>query len=191
MKSPLRLAIAAFVSTACDRSSATSNTASSASVITADSASTQPASAPRSTYLTSSALVPALLRPGDALPDSVDLECSPHTFTLNDTITMRMQTPHGEYLMVRQPDSTTFFLSYPNPAEGPNFLLVQADSFAEMPMIRFRADVRSRPQVYGRDTFETVFSRPGKYVLTIGHKLESEQSSQIHNCTVRLVPTKQ
>jgi hypothetical protein len=101
-----------------------------------------------------------------------------------------MATPHGEYLAVMQPDSTHFYLSYPHPTESRNFFLVPSDSFAEMPTIRFRADVRSRPQIYGRDTLEPVFAKPGKYVLTIGHKLESEQSSQIHRCAIQLVPTK-
>jgi len=107
--------------------------------------------------------------------------------TLKDTITLRMETPHGEYLTVTQPDSTEFYLSYPNPTESRNFFLVPADSFAQMPTIRFRADIRSRPRIYGRDTLEPVFSKPGKYVLTIGHKLESEASSEIHRCTIRLV----
>jgi hypothetical protein len=107
--------------------------------------------------------------------------------TPKDTITLRMRTPHGEYLKVMQPDSTIFYLSYPDPTESRNFFLVPADSFAEMPIIRFKADVRSRPRIYGRDTLEPVFSKPGKYVVTVGHKMESEAASEIHRCTIRLV----
>ena len=122
-----------------------------------------------------------------ASSDTIGLRCMPSVFSRSDTITLRMESPHGEYLMVSQPDSTPFFLSYPDSTEPRNFFLVAADSFAKMPAIRFRADVRSRPRVYGRDTLESVFTKPGKYVLTIGHKLETENASEIHRCTMRFV----
>jgi len=111
---------------------------------------------------------------------------SPSVVTVKDTITLRMEIPHGEYLAIMGPDSAMFFLSYPNPTEPRSWFLAQADSFAQMQTIRFRADVRSRPRVYGRDTLEAVFAKPGNYVLTVGHKLESEHASEIQTCTVRL-----
>lgn len=83
-----------------------------------------------------------------------------------------------------------FFLVYPNPREAPSFLLMSSESFTELPEIRFRADVRSRPRIYGRDTLEPVFQKPGNYILETGHNLESDQSSDIYTCTVRLVPEK-
>ena len=119
--------------------------------------------------------------------NTIGLQCMPNVFSRSDTITLLMEYPHGEYLMVSQPDSTPFFLSYPNPTEPRNFLLVTSDSFVEMPTIRFKADVRSRPRIYGRDTLEEVFNKPGKYVVTIGHKLETGQASEIYSCTMRLV----
>src|SRR3954469_73803 len=136
------------------------------------------------------ALVASSVGAADTTSDIVGLRCTPAVFTQNDTITLRMESPHGDYLMVSQPDSTVFFLSYPDSTEPRNFFLVQADSFALMPLVRFRADVKSRPRVYGRDTLETVFSKPGKYTLTIGHKLESEHASELHRCTIRLVAQK-
>ena len=144
-----------------------------------------------SSLLARSALIASPFQAADTLADTVDFTCSPSLATVKDTITLRMRTPHGEYLTVMQPDSTHFYLSYPGPTESRNFYLVPSDSFAEMPTIRFRADVRSRPQIYGRDTLEPVFSKPGKYVLTIAHKLESEAASEIHKCTIRIVPNKQ
>ena len=101
-----------------------------------------------------------------------------------------MEHPHGEYLTVVGPDSTMFFLIYPSPSEPPEHLLMTSETFAETSIIRFRADVTAKPQVYGRDTLEPVFKRPGKYVLTIGRKLESEHASQIHKCSIRFAPTK-
>jgi hypothetical protein len=140
-----------------------------------------------SSLLAPSALITSPSQAGDTLADTVDFACTPALATLKDTITLRMRTPHGEYLEVMQPDSTHFYLSYPSPTESRNFILVPSDSFAEMPIIRFKADVRSRPRIYGRDTLERIFNKPGKYVVTIGHKMESEAASEIHRCTIRLV----
>jgi hypothetical protein len=139
---------------------------------------------------TPSALVVAArgdtLHPTDMSSASSGLQCTPAVFTLRDTITLRMEHPHGEYLMVTQPNGTPFYLAYPHPTEPPSYVLVSSDTFAEMPTIRFKAAIQSRPRVFGRDTLEAVFSKPGRYVLTIGHKLESEHASQIHKCTIRL-----
>lgn len=118
------------------------------------------------------------------------LQCLPRVFSLRDTITLQMEAPHGEYLMVTRTDSTNFFLTYPYPREPRNYLLVPSETFAQMPIIRFRATVRAKPRIYGRDTLEPVFNQPGGYVLTIGHNLQSEASSEIYKCTIRLAPEK-
>jgi hypothetical protein len=92
--------------------------------------------------------------------------------------------------MVVQPDSTIFYLVYPNPRESPRFLLMSSEKFTELAEIRFRADLRSRPRIYGRDTLEPVFQKPGKYILEIGHNLASDQASGVYTCTIRLVAEK-
>jgi hypothetical protein len=97
-----------------------------------------------------------------------------------------MKTPHGEYLAVTQANGTIFYLIYPHP-EPSDHVLEPSEAFVDMPTIRFRADLKARPRVYGRDTLETVFSVPGEYVLRVAHNLESERASEIHKCTLRLV----
>jgi hypothetical protein len=126
------------------------------------------------------------LFPGDTTNDGEAFRCTPTVFTLRDTITIRMAHPHGEYLIVTQPNGTTFFLTYPNATEPQNYLLVPNGSFIDMPTIRFRANIKAHPQIFGRDTLETVFDRPGKYVVTVGHKMESEHASEVTKCTIRL-----
>lgn len=126
----------------------------------------------------------------DTSTSAPGLQCAPKTFSRRDTLTLRMERPHGEYLIVVQPDSTMFYLVYPNPRESARFLLMSSENFTDLPEIRFRADVQSRPRIYGRDTLEPVFQKPGKYILEIGHNLESDQSSGVYTCTVRLVPDK-
>jgi hypothetical protein len=118
------------------------------------------------------------------------LQCAPRIFSRRDTLTLRMEHPHGEYLVVTQPDSTAFFLIYPQPDVSTRFLLMSSEVFAELPEVRFRADIRSKPQIYGRDTLEPVFQKPGKYTLMIGHKLESERSSGVYRCVVQLASEK-
>lgn len=184
---------AIFTVMACDRGPA-SQANESRTTSTATSAS-ESANARNSVLIDSAhgapaALVASSVGIADNNSNITGLRCTPAVFSQKDTITLRMESPHGEYLMVSQPDSTVFFLSYPDSTEPRNFFLVQADSFALMPLVRFRADVKSRPRVYGRDTLETVFSKPGKYVLTIGHKLESEHASEVYRCTIRLVANK-
>jgi hypothetical protein len=101
-----------------------------------------------------------------------------------------MEQRHGEYLTLVGPDSTTFFLIYPNPAQPLEVVLMSSETFAETPTIRFPADLRAKPAVSGRDTLEPVFKKAGKYVLTIGHKLESEHASEIHKCAIWFAPPK-
>jgi hypothetical protein len=139
---------------------------------------------------TSSAFVPSAA--GDTLvqldtaTNLVRIQCTPAVFTLRDTITVRTDFPHRESLVVNQPDGTPFYLIYPNPAEPSNYLLTSSDAFMQMPTIRFKADVRARPQLLGRDTLERVFSKPGVYVLSLIHKLETDSEEDIPSCKIRL-----
>jgi hypothetical protein len=123
-------------------------------------------------------------------PPSTPLECTPKVFVRRDTITLRMEVPHGEYLGVTQPNGTPFYLINPHPGKSPDSSLLSSETFTTMPTIRLAADVRGKPLVYGRDTLETVFHEPGTYVVEIGSNLQSDQGSQIHKCTVRLVAGK-
>lgn len=98
-----------------------------------------------------------------------------------------MTIPHGEYLAVTPPDTTWFYLIYPHP-DPSDHVLESSEAFVDMPTIRFPADLKAKPRVYGRDTLEAVFREAGDYVLRIGRKLESDRASEIHKCTVRFMP---
>jgi hypothetical protein len=128
--------------------------------------------------------------PNEAVDTSIDartFKCAPKVFSLRDSITLRMQVPHGEYLVVNQPNGTLFYLVYPQLGDTrQNYSLLPSDIFKQTPTIRFGANVKAEPRVYGRDTLEAVFHKPGNYVLVIGSNLESERGSGIHKCTIRL-----
>jgi hypothetical protein len=126
--------------------------------------------------------------PPSTLP--VPLECAPNVFARRDTIRLRMETPHGGYLGVVQPDGTIFFLIYPQLGDTTRkYSLVPSETFEGMSTFQFRGDVKAQPRVYGRDTLEPVFRAPGKYVLQLGDNLEGDGGT-VHKCTVRLAAEK-
>ncbi|HST07649.1 MAG TPA: hypothetical protein VLJ83_05720, partial [Gemmatimonadaceae bacterium] len=99
------------------------------------------------------------------------------------------EVPHGGWLVVAQPDSTIFTLISPIGRQIARFSpLSDAEVFKTMLILRFRADIRAKPDVYGRDTLETVFRTPGDYVFTIGENLGTEYDEEDPNwhCTIRL-----
>jgi hypothetical protein len=135
---------------------------------------------------TASALVPVHSNDSAEVSQGTPLSCDPKFVKRQDTVTIRMETPHGEYLAITQPGGTLFYLISPPPGNGrPDQSLISSEAFRNMPVVRFRADVRAKPSFYGRDTLETVFLNPGKYVLKIGSNLESESGSDIYKCTIQ------
>ena len=129
----------------------------------------------------------------DTSLDAPNFQCAPKVVTRKDTITLRAEVPHGGWLTVVQPDSTTFTLTSPLFDETHRGFtpLVDPEAFKNMLILRFRADIRARPYIYGRDTLEPVFVQPGEYVFTIGENLATEYDEEDPNwhCTVRFIPS--
>lgn len=126
----------------------------------------------------------------DTTAPTKPLSCTPDVVRPRDTLTLRMKTPHGDYLAAKAPDGTFFYLVYPQLGEpSRKYSLVPSESFKQISTLRLPADVRAAPRVYGRDTIlETVFSQSGVYVLTVGENLPSDFSSNVSDCRVRFVP---
>lgn len=123
----------------------------------------------------------------DTSINAPNLQCAPKIISRGDTLTLRMEVPHGEYLAVSRPDRAIFFLVYPKPE--PNDFLVLSEPFKDMPIIRFRADLQARPRIYGRETPEPLFSGPGDYLFVVGDHLESEGGEEYAwKCSVRFQP---
>lgn len=117
------------------------------------------------------------------------LTCSPSVLRARDTLTLRMKTPHGDYLTATAPDGTIFFIVYPSLGEPTRkYSLVPSEPFKATHTLRLPAEVRATPRVYGRDTIlETVFTQSGTYLLQMGANLESDFSSKPSECRVRFV----
>jgi hypothetical protein len=128
----------------------------------------------------------------DYLPpmeDSLSLGCTPKSFGPRDTLTLRMETPHGGEMVLTTPDHITYELVYGQPIEGKkNYSLAPIEAFKSMSMLKVSADIRMPPSVYGRDTAETVFSQPGQYVIAMGVNLHSDHADRPYICRVTFLP---
>jgi len=167
-------------------------TAASSTEIAVAASTTPPNTAPATRIVFSDALVRTpwvdTKQVMDTSLDAPNFQCAPKVFTQKDTLTLRAEVPHGGWLDVNQPDGTDFRLIGPV-AEAAGYALMDTATFANTLIVRFRADLKSRPYVYGRDTLETVFRVPGDYRFTIGYNLATEYDDEDPNwhCTVRLV----
>ena len=176
-----------FAVASCERQQATSQAAQanndSSSLNTR--ASQQPGAPPASEIDSSQSSNQAAQQAADQIVPAQTLSCTPSTFGSGDTLTLRMKTPHGDYLIGTQPGDSLFYIVYPqfNVARR-RYSLMPSDSFKTIPTLRLAADVRAVPWYYRRDTtLAPFFARPGKYVLTMGEKLEGGEARAV-SCSV-------
>lgn len=123
----------------------------------------------------------------DTSLDAPNFQCAPKIVTRNDTITLRAEVPHGGWLAVQDPTNVFYHFTAPFPREKGYRVVVDPEAFKNMLILRFRADIKLRPYVYGHDTTETVFRKPGTYTFTIGENLATEYDDEDPNwhCAVQ------
>lgn len=128
----------------------------------------------------------SLVVPVPASNDSVSepLTCTPNTFGPGDTLTLRMRTPHGDYLTVTRTNGTVYFIVYPQWGKPRRrYSLIPSDDFRQIATLRLPSDVRAIVREVGRDTIpETVFTNAGKYLLRMGENLESDYGNPNFTC---------
>lgn len=122
----------------------------------------------------------------DTIVSALSMSCTPSTFGPGDTLTLHMNTPHGDYLTAKQPGDSLFYIIYPQlNVPRRRYSLMPSDSFKQTPTLRLPADLQAVPWYYGRDTtLAPFFTRPGKYVLTMGEKLEGDFGARAVRCSV-------
>jgi hypothetical protein len=132
--------------------------------------------------------VPAIgepeLRVEAQLPPA-SLTCYPTNFGPTDTLTLRMNVPHGDYLIATQPGDSLFYVIYPQRnVPSRKYSLIPPEEFKQMETLKLPADVKAVPWYYGRDTtLAPLFPRSGKYVLTMGENLAGDNARGA-SCTV-------
>lgn len=113
------------------------------------------------------------------------LRCDPGTFSSDDTLTLAMNAPHGAFLAVIAPGGRWFYLIHTFggfPGYSPS--VIPPQSFQVMPVYRIPASVRARPAIYGRDSLEAVFDRPGEYRIVLAEKLGTDYGPPPVECVV-------
>ena len=120
----------------------------------------------------------------EAIPADQNLSCSPSVLKAGDTLVLHMKTPHPEYLIADHPDGTIFYIVYPSLGDtSMKYSYVPSNEFKNMSIIRIPSDIKANPRVLGREKgVESLFSRPGKYVITLG---EPEGRADI--CNIQFV----
>ena len=124
---------------------------------------------------------------GGPVPLPGALRCSPTTLGPADTLTLAMSVPHGRELSIQNPvgDFFNLVIAEPQPADGP--MLFPADTFRITPQVRLPvASLRAKPFVFGRDSAERVFSRPGTYRLSMAEVLNTDDGTPVTTCMVQL-----
>lgn len=113
------------------------------------------------------------------------LTCSPSNFGPNDTLSLRMSVPHGDYLIATQPGDSLFYIIYPQRnVPSRKYSLIPPEEFKQMETLRLPSDVKAVPWYFGRDTtLAPLFPRSGKYVLTVGENLAGDNARGA-SCTV-------
>ena len=117
------------------------------------------------------------------------LTCAPTTFGPGDTLTLHMQTPHGQYLWVTRSDRIAYLIVYPAQGElKAAYSLVPSDEFTRVATIQLPAQIEAIPYVYGRDTIrERVFSEPGNYLLEVGDNFGTDLGASPSSCNLTFV----
>lgn len=187
------LAVVAILA-ACARTDTSAGVDSTASRATSTSGDTaQNVAAPASTTSVvdshASLIIDSVAAPGGSAQEP--LRCSPTTLHPGDTLTIRMSIPHGHYLTVTRSGGTTYFLVFPPVQSNPALSLMPSEEFARVGALRIPAAVRGVPYVYGRDTtLESVFDRPGKYLLQVGDNIGTDSGTPPASCDLTVISDK-
>jgi hypothetical protein len=141
---------------------------------------------PRS-YVDTTAWVDAK-REIDTTASAPDFQCAPRMFTEADTLTLRIATPHGDWLSVKRPDETVFYLVAPKAEGAPNYSVMPSDTFKDQVQLRFLGEITSRPGLGGSGDMGAIFNQRGHYTFRVGTDLGTNRPSDVRECTIRLVP---
>ena len=133
------------------------------------------------------ATAPALSVP----PTDSNLTCEPQLLRRQDVLTMRMPTPHGPTMMAIAPDSTQYLVVFHGEGGADRARkksLAPPETFAKTPELNLDPKLMTAaPRVFGRDTNEALFTKPGGYRLIVGSDLETD-GPRYAECVVQYQP---
>jgi hypothetical protein len=150
-----------------------------------------PDTPPRSASAQDSAFDTTAVAPAWSVPPSpAGLTCEPSRVRASDTLVMRMPVPHGPTFHISAPDQTPFIVVFHGegqPDRTQRRSLLAPDDFRTMSELRLHVGtLKAGVWVFGRDTNELVFTRPGMYRLRVGSDMETDGPIYAE-CLVRFV----
>jgi len=124
-------------------------------------------------------------------PSQHNLTCTPERLRRGDVLTLHMTQPHGASLYAVAPDTALYVIVFHG--EGRPDLtqrrsLMPPDSFATVNELRLPVRTQTAGVwVFGRDTNELLFRKPGMYRVIVGTDLQTD-GPVYAECHVRYVP---
>ena len=112
-------------------------------------------------------------------PSRQNVECLPKVVGPNDRLRITMGQPHGSSLFISGPDGTPFIVVFhPGTDRGARQSMMTPDKFKQLDEVSLKvSDFKAGVWVFGRDTNENVFVKPGTYRVRIGDDLETDGPS--------------
>jgi hypothetical protein len=116
------------------------------------------------------------------------LSCSPSVLTSRSVLTLHFALPHPAELSIQAPDGTSYLLVYDRGAAAiEQTPLVDKDSFRKMIKLKLRVSTAmGSPLVYGHDSNEFIFRKPGAYKVVLANVIQSDVIQDVYRCEVNL-----
>lgn len=103
--------------------------------------------------------------------------------------TLRFKQPHPAELSIEAPDGTIYFLVYePNATMGARQApLVEKAAFRKKRELKLDVSKAiTSPLIYGRDSNERIFQKPGRYTVVLADNIQSDADQDVYRCRINL-----
>jgi hypothetical protein len=112
-------------------------------------------------------------------PSQHNLECLPRVIGPKDDLRIKMGQPHGSSMFISGPDQTPFIVVFhPGSDRGARQSMMTPERFKALDEIGLKVSTfKAGVWVFGRDTNENVFVKPGTYRIRVGDDMETDGPS--------------
>lgn len=106
---------------------------------------------------------------------------------LGETILLRFQTPHPQFLGVVDPDGKFFYIVFPAASAVGNLTpLVDSKAFVRLDRLEIStAQLKADPYKYGVTENQPVFTKSGAYAFILGDNLHTDDPTTMHRVKVK------
>lgn len=106
---------------------------------------------------------------------------------LGETIMLRFQTPHPQFLGVVDPDGKFFYIVFPASQSVGNLTpLVDSKAFSRLDRLEISTtNLKADPYKYGVTENQPVFTKSGSYAFILGDNLHADDPTTMHRVKVK------